>query len=177
MDFLQPMVLPVEVRAAQRRGPVDFYLPDQSARPQPAVLFIHGGPIPAGLRPTPRDWPIYSGGGPLSADWLREPPEWLRCVALTYPLLAPLPGWPQDPRFLPVEAVAHAAGLAIVLTRVGLEQPQVAEGVGAFVAAAGTRLEIIEVPLGHHGFDHLDDDDDSRAAITRAVDLVLATLR
>lgn len=234
MDSLQPMVLPVAARTADRRGTVDFYLPDETTQPQPAVLVVHGGPIPAEVRPTPRDWPIYqaygslvagrglvaatvdhrlhspaayataaddvkaavdllrahpavdgdrlalwffSGGGPLSADWLRDPPPWLRCVALTYPLLAPFPGWPEYPRFLPAEAVAHAADLPIVLTRVGLENPKIAEGVQAFVEAAATkRLEIIDVPLGHHGFDYLDDDDTSRAAIGRAVDLVLATL-
>jgi acetyl esterase/lipase len=233
MDFLEPFVLPVPARPAERHGPVDLYLPDDTTRPRPAVVFLHGGPIPAELRPTPRDWPVYrgygslmaargavaatvdhrlhspaayataaadvhaavdllrahpavdgdrlalwffSGGGPLSADWLRDPPEWLRCVALTYPLLAPFPGWPSDPRFLPAEAVRHAGELAIVLTRVGFENPRIAEGVQAFVeAAAETRLDIIDVPLGHHGFDYLDDDDTSRAAILRAVDLVLAT--
>ena len=235
MDSLQPMVLPVEARTAERRGTVDLYLPDETGRPQPAVLIVHGGPVPAAVRPTPRDWPIYqaygslmsgrgvvaatvdhrlhspaayataaddvraavevlradpavdgdrlalwffSGGGLLSADWLREPPPWLRCVALTYPLLEPFPSWPEDPRFFPADAVAHAGGLPIVLTRVGLENPQVAEGVEAFVkaAAADARLEIIDVPLGHHGFDYLDNDDASRTAITRAADLVLAAL-
>jgi len=228
------MVLPVETRTADRRGIVDFYLPDEAAGPRPAVLFVHGGPVPATVRPTPRDWPIFqaygsllagrglvaatvdhrlhspaayataaedvqaavemlrsdpavdgdrlalwffSGGGPLSADWLRDPPAWLRCVALTYPLLEPFPGWPEDPRFLPAEAVAHAGELPIVLTRVGLENPQIAQGVESFVKApAAAHLEIIDVPLGHHGFDYLDDDDASRAAITRAADLVLATL-
>jgi len=234
MDSLQPMVLPVTARTADRRGNVDIYLPDDISRPRPAVLIVHGGPTPAEARPRPRDWPIYqaygsllagqgvvaatvdhrlhspvayptaagdveaavellradpavdgdrlalwffSGGGPLCAGWLRDPAPWLRCVALTYPLLAPFPGWPEDPRFLPADAVAHAAGLPIVLTRVGLENPTIAEGVQAFVeAAAKARLEIIDVPLGHHGFDYLDDDDTSRAAITRAADLVLATL-
>ena len=228
------MVLPVPARTADRRGNLDFYLPDATAVPRPAILIVHGGPMPAEVRPTPRDWPIYrgyaslvaargvvgatvdhrlhspvayataaadvaqavesvradpavdgdrvalwffSGGGPLCADWLRDPASWLRCVALTYPLLAPYPGWPEDPRFLPADAVAHAAGLPVVLTRVGLEDPKIAAGVEAFVQAAGkTRLEIIDVPQGHHGFDYLDDDDASRAAITRAIDLVLAAL-
>jgi dienelactone hydrolase len=34
---------------------------------------------------------FFSGGGPLLADWLREPPGWLRCVAATYPRLAATP--------------------------------------------------------------------------------------
>jgi acetyl esterase/lipase len=234
MDPQQPLVLPVESRTAERHGPVDFYLPDDVSRPRPAVLFVHGGPVPAEVRPTPRDWRLFkdygsltagrglvgatvdhrlhspmayptaaddvraaaeslrahpavaadrvalwffSGGSLLAADWLRDPPPWLRCVALTYPLLAPFPGWPVDPRFRPAEAVTRADPPPLVLTRVGLENPQVAEGVAAFVAAApAARLEIVDVPRGHHGFDYLDDDDASRAAITRAHDLVHAAL-
>ena len=121
---------------------------------------------------------FFSGGSLLCADWLRDPPAWLRVVALTYPVLAPLPGWPDDPRFRPVEAVASAGDLPIVLTRVGRENPAIAEGVEAFVAAAGkARLTIVDVPDGQHGFDYLDDDDASRAAIGRAAELVLGELR
>jgi dienelactone hydrolase len=234
MKFLGPTFLNVEIRTAERHGQIDLYLPDDTTGPRPAVLFVHGGPLPAGLQPTPRDWPVYqtygslaagrgvvgatvdhelhspagyaasadniraaiealradprvdgdrvalwffSGGGPLSATWLREPPAWLRCVALTYPIITALEGWDVDPRFRPVEAVAGAGDLPIVLTRAGLERPDVAGGVEQFVdAAAKSNLEIIDVPRGQHGFDTLDDDDDSRAAITRALDSVLARL-
>jgi len=233
MDFLQPFVLPVETRTAERHGPIDLYPPDDTARPRPAVLVVHGGPVPAAARPTPREWPVYqaypslvaargvlganvdhrlhspdaypvaaddvraaieavradprvdserialwffSGGGLLSADWLREPPPWLRCVALTYPVLVPLPGWPVPDRFRPVDAVAASGDLPIVLTRVGRENPVIAEGVSAFIGAAKTRPDVVEVPHGRHGFDYLDDDDASRAAILRAIDLVLATM-
>jgi dipeptidyl aminopeptidase/acylaminoacyl peptidase len=135
--------LPLPPRPAERHGPIDLYLPD-GRLPRPAVVFVHGGPIPADLRPTPRDWPVYqgygsvaaargvvgvtvdhrlyepagyplaaadvaeaveraradprvdrdrvalwffSGGGLLLADWLRQPPDWLRCLAASYPLL------------------------------------------------------------------------------------------
>ncbi|MCA2214276.1 alpha/beta hydrolase [Jidongwangia harbinensis] len=234
MDVLRPLIVPVAVRDAERHGSIDLYPPDEVTGPRPTVLFVHGGPVPAELRPTPRDWPQYraygslaaargvvgatvdhrlhspaaypdaaadvraaadavradprvdddrlalwffSGSGMLAADWLRDPPPWLRCLTLSYPLLRPLPGWPADPRFLPADAVARAGDLPIVLTRVGQENPAIAEGVEGFVAAsAGARLEIVEVPHGHHAFDVLDDDDGSRAALTRAVDLVLATL-
>jgi acetyl esterase/lipase len=224
-------VLPVDTRVAERHGAVDLY-PPEAAQPRPAVVFVHGGPVPAGLRPTPRDWPIYqgygsivaargavgvtvdhrlhgtadyplaaadvvaavelartdprvdadrvavwffSGGGLLMADWLRTPPSWLRCVAATYPLLAPLPDWVVDPRFRPVEAVADAGELPVVLTRVGRERPQVAATVETFVAAAGAcgaRLEVIDVPHGQHGFDMLDHTDESRSAVERAIDAV-----
>lgn len=200
------------------------------------MVFVHGGPLPADLRPTPRDWPVYrgygsavaesgavgvtvdhrlygvadypnaaadvaaavelaradqrvdpgrvalwffSGGGLLLADWLRTPPGWLRCVAATYPVLAPLPGWQIEPRFRPVQAVESAGELPIVLTRVGRERPQVAATVEAFASAAGqcgTRLEIIDVPDGQHGFDMLDHTDQSRQAVRRALTAVLATV-
>jgi len=58
-------------------------------------------------------------------------------VALSYPLLTPLPGWPVPDRFRPVDAVAAAGDLPIVLTRVGRENPAVAEGVTAFLEFPG----------------------------------------
>ncbi len=49
---------------------------------------------------------FFSGAGLLLGDWLRDPPHWLRGLAATYPLLAPLPGWPPvDPRFRPLDAL------------------------------------------------------------------------
>ena len=52
---------------------------------------------------------FFSGGSPLAAELLQDPPEWLRCVALTYPVLG-------DSELVtirgvhPVDAVAGAAG-------------------------------------------------------------------
>jgi dienelactone hydrolase len=228
-------VLPIDVRAPERHGDVDLY-PPEGAEPRPAVVLVHGGPLPAGLTPAPRDWPQYrgyasalagagvvavmlnhrlhqpadyplaaddvraavdlaradprvdadrvalwffSGGGLLCADWLRDPPGWLRCVALTYPVLAPLPGWVVDERFRPADAVSGAGTVPIVLTRVGRERPEIAPTVEPFVAAAGdcgARLDIIDVPNGQHAFDMLDHTDESRKAVERAIDSVLATL-
>jgi len=228
--YLSPFVLPVETRVAERHGAVDLYLPE-SGLPRPAVVFVHGGPVPADLRPTPRDWPIFqaygstiadrgavgvtvdhrlhaltdypqaaddvaaavelvradprvdsdrvalwffSGGGLLLADWLRTSPDWLRCVAASYPLLACPPEY--GTRFNPAGAVADASQLPIVLTRVGRERPELAATVEAFVSAAhscGAQLEIIDVPNGQHSFDILDHDDESRRAVERAIDTVL----
>jgi acetyl esterase/lipase len=233
-DFLSPFVLSTPTRPAERHGPVDLYLPD-TPPPRPAVVIVHGGPMPAAVRPTPREWPVYqgyasalaergvvavtvdhglhhpgaypqaaadvaaavelaradprvdadriavwffSGSGLLLADWLREPPPWLRGLAASYPFLAPFPGWDVDPRFRPIEAVT-AGPVPIVLTRVGRENPTVAAEVDAFVAAAtaaGARLEVIDVPDGQHSFDCLDHTDQSRAAVERALAAVLATL-
>ncbi len=231
---LNPFVVSIEPRPAERHGAVDLCLPDTEG-PNPAIVFVHGGPVLAEQRPTPRDWPVFrgygsmvaergavgvtvdhrlhcladypraaddvaaavelaradprvdadrvalwffSGGGPLMSDWLRTPPEWLRCVAATYPVLAMPPE--VGPRFQPAQAVAEAGALPIVLTRVGLERPLIAATVEAFVTAAqacGARLEIIDVPNGQHSFDLLDHTDESREAVERAVDTVLATTR
>ncbi|SDX34655.1 Acetyl esterase/lipase [Amycolatopsis xylanica] len=118
---------------------------------------------------------FFSGGGLLSAEWLRAGHGWLRCVAANYPLLATFPGWEIEPRFRPVEAVGEST-LPIVLVRVGLERPEIAAGVAAFVEAAGANLEIVDVPNGQHSFDLLDHTDESRKAVELAFDKVLAAL-
>lgn len=229
MDALPSLILPAASRTPEQCDRLDLYLPDDVSRPRPAVLVVHGGPVPAEVRPRPFEWPLFqgyaahlaarglvagivdhrlhsptaypvadqdvhaaaallradqrvdadrvalwffSGGSLLSAPWLAQPPAWLRCVALTYPLLAPVPGWEVDPAFRP----SHGTDLPVLLTRVGREQPVVAEGVAAFVAGTTGNLSIIDVPNGRHSFDHLDDTDESRAAITRALDFVVGWL-
>lgn len=251
-SHLRPFLLDVPERRRERVGRVDLHLPDDppaasrpepagdaadAGAPRPAVVFVHGGPIPADSRPTPRDWPtlvgyaqyvaglgaigvtvdhrlhdfadytraaedvaeavglvradprvdgerialwFFSGGGLLCADWLAAPPPWLRCVAATYPVLAPLPGWgPAGSRFRPAEAVRTAGQLPVVLTRVELERPEFAATVAEFVTAAadcGAAVEVVDVPRGHHGFETLDHTEEARAAVRRAVRSVLAHL-
>jgi acetyl esterase/lipase len=63
---LRPFVLQTDACPRERLGTIDLYLPAASV-PRPAVLFVHGGPIPADLRPTPRDWPAYVGYGQAAA--------------------------------------------------------------------------------------------------------------
>jgi acetyl esterase/lipase len=237
LPFLQPFVLSVAEAARRREGIIDVYTPPAGDRlPRPAVVFIHGGPLPPEVQPRPRDWPVFtgygslaassgivgvtvehrlhsladyaiaaddvasavaqaraldevdadrvalwffSGGGLLSADWLAEPPPWLCCIAASYPLLAPLPGWDVDARFRPVEAVCTAGSVPIVLTRVGREQPEIAATVEAFTEAAERHqvaIDVIDVPDGQHSFDMLDHTDSSRAAVTEAMARVTAAL-
>ncbi|MFE7647513.1 alpha/beta fold hydrolase [Streptomyces phaeoluteigriseus] len=234
---LRPFLLDVPERPRERTGNTDLYLPDGPG-PHPAVVFVHGGPVPAGARPTPRDWPtltgyarhvaelgvvgvtldhrlhavtdyetaaadladavervrvdprvdagrvalwFFSGGGPLTADWLAAPPAWLRCVAANYPILSPLPGWGMvDSRFHPVRALAHAGELPVVLVRAGRESGEIAATVEEFLTEAGrcgANVEIIDVPDGRHGFETLDPTDEAREAVHRAVGSVLARLK
>ncbi|MFD9369764.1 alpha/beta fold hydrolase [Streptomyces sp. NPDC060020] len=234
---LRPFLMDVPEVPRERTGRVDLYVPDGAAGPLPAVVFVHGGPVPADTDVTPRDWPMFpgyarlaaeagvvgvtldhrlfdltgypdsaediaaavelvradprvdpdrialwffSGGGPLTAEYLDAPPAWLRCLAATYPILAPLPNWGlTGPRFHPVAALAGAGELPVVLTRAGLEMAEIAATVEEFLAAAkehGTRVEVVDVPDGHHGFETLDPTDESREAVRRALAAVLAHL-
>ncbi|MEU1089097.1 alpha/beta fold hydrolase [Streptomyces sp. NPDC005892] len=233
---LGPFLLDVPERKRERDGRVDLYFPD-AEEPRPAVLFVHGGPVAADARPTPRDWPTFAGyggyvaslgavgvvldhrlhglgdystaaedlaaaiervradprvdgerialwffsaGSLLSADWLAAPPTWLRCIAATYPVLAPLPNWPGfGGRFRPVEALGAVGPLPFVLSRVERERAEIDATVEEFLLAAeGTelRLEVIPVPGARHGFEAVDHTDPARLAVQQAVRTVLGHL-
>ena len=232
--YLRPFVLGVldgpDVRV-DRLGEIDFYRPAGTARTG-AVLFVHGGPGPAGLEVMPRDWPVYrgyataaarrglvaavvdhslihgldrlvtaadeveaavgvlrsdprvdpdrvglwffSGAGLLAGEWLDSRPDWLRFVALSYPLLATPPG--VDDLVNAAEVIGKHKDLPVLLTRAGLEREELAGPVAEFVSAGGSSLDIIDVPKGHHGFDMLDHTEESRAAVTKALDWAIAHL-
>lgn len=232
--YLRPFVLGVldgpGVRV-DRLGEIDFYRPAGTARTG-AILFVHGGPGPAGLEVVPREWPVYrgyatatarrglvaavvdhslirgfdqlvtaadeveaavgvlrsdprvdpdrvglwffSGAGLLAGEWLDSRPDWLKFVALTYPLLATPPG--VDDLVNPAEVIGKPNDLPVLLTRVGLEREELAGPVAEFVSAGGAALDIIDVPKGHHGFDMLDHTEESRAAVTKALDWAIAHL-
>jgi dipeptidyl aminopeptidase/acylaminoacyl peptidase len=124
---------------------------------------------------------FFSAGGLLSADWLAAPPPWLRCVAATYPILAPLPNWALvDSRFSPAVAVRTAGRLPVVLTRVELERAEIAATIEEFLTAAkqyDADVEVVEVPLGHHGFETIDHTEEASRAVEHAVRSVLGHLR
>ncbi|TDW17119.1 nuclear transport factor 2 family protein [Kribbella kalugense] len=232
--YLRPFVLGVldgpDVRV-DRLGEIDLYRPPGTARGG-AILFVHGGPGPAGLEVMPRDWPVYkgyataaarrglvaavvdhslihgldrlvaaadeveaavgvlrsdprvdpdrvglwffSGAGLLAGEWLDSRPDWLRFVALTYPLLATPPG--VDDLVTAAEVIGKHKDLPVLLTRAGLEREELAGPVAEFVSAGGAALDIIDVPKGHHGFDMLDHTEESRAAVTKALDWAIAHL-
>ncbi|MCK9878112.1 alpha/beta hydrolase [Frankia sp. Ag45/Mut15] len=65
---MHPFVLDVAPAHRRRIGAIDVHSTDPSAeRRRPAVVFVHGGPVPAQLEPTPRDWPTFLGYGALAA--------------------------------------------------------------------------------------------------------------
>ncbi|MGC5395981.1 alpha/beta hydrolase [Streptomyces sp. DT20] len=230
---LRPFLLDVPDIPRERTGHTDLYLPAAEG-PRPAVVFVHGGPVPAEARPTPRDWPaltgyaryaagqgvvgvtldhrlhdvadyplaaedigatlelvradprvdgerialwFFSGGGLLMADWLRQPPSWLRCLAASYPVLAPLPVLgPVDDRFRPADAVPKAGALPLVITRVGRERPEIAATVEEFLTASrdcGAAVEVIDVPNAHHAFETIDLTPELRDAVHRGMRAVL----
>lgn len=75
--------------------------------------------------------------------------------------------------------MAHAGNLPVVLTRVGLEMPEIAVTVEEFLAAAkdaGTDVEVVDVPHGRHGFETLAPVEEWRDAVHRAMGSVLARL-
>ncbi|MFF4243216.1 alpha/beta hydrolase [Streptomyces sp. NPDC001822] len=57
---LRPFLLDVPAAPVERVAHVDLHLPSAPG-PRPAVLFVHGGPVPAAVRPTPREWPGMTG--------------------------------------------------------------------------------------------------------------------
>ncbi|MFJ6556910.1 alpha/beta fold hydrolase [Streptomyces luteogriseus] len=233
---LRPFPLDVPELPRDRQGHVDLYVPDGEG-PRPAVLVVHGGPVPAGARPSSREWPtlvgyarmaaaegivgatvdhrlhdiadydraaadiaaavelvradprvdgdrialwFFSGGGLLTTDWLAKPPAWLRCLAASYPVLAPLPAWGMSgSRFHPARAVGQAGSLPVVLLRAGREAPEIAATVDAFVTAAqgcAARLELVDVPNGHHGFETIDPPEETLPALREAMRSVVAHL-
>ncbi|TQJ17985.1 nuclear transport factor 2 family protein [Kribbella jejuensis] len=117
---------------------------------------------------------FFSGAGLLAGEWLDSRPDWLRFVSLTYPLLATPPG--VDDLVTAAEVIGKHKDLPVLLTRVGLEREELAGPVAEFVSAGGAALDIIDVPKGHHGFDMLDHTEESRAAVTKALDWAIAHL-
>lgn len=227
-----PFVCGIDAMEPERRDTLDVYADEDRQGPSPAVVFVHGGPLPSGLPVTPRDWPIYRGyaalaaqaglvavvfdhglhqvqdysvayaqllaaidaaraqavvdasrvavcafsgaAPPLTAPLLRDPPEWLRCIALTYPILDSTPGLRLPDDYRPVDAL-NGNAVPVVLTRVGREDPAIDAAVVAFLSRAQQAqsiVQVIEVQEGQHRFDALPPVVDACAAVQTALDAV-----
>ena len=116
---------------------------------------------------------FFSGGGPLAYPVLAAQHGWLRCVALTYPLLPTedIPGWPSLS-----DAVDGLGSTPVVLTLVEDELPDFVAGQRALLAAPPRELTTIEVPGAQHGFDTGPDTEYGRAAVVEALDAVAGHL-
>ncbi|MGW5237406.1 alpha/beta hydrolase family protein [Monashia sp. NPDC004114] len=62
---LRPFVVPHAMVEPVRSGELDLYLP--ASTPAPAVLLVHGGPVPRDREVRPPQWPAYRGYGALLA--------------------------------------------------------------------------------------------------------------
>ena len=115
----------------------------------------------------------FSGGGPLAYPVLAGGHDWLRCVALTYPLLPTeeIPGWPSL-----ADALSGLGRTPMVLTVVEHEIPDFVAGQQALLSAAPPRMSTIDVPGAEHGFDTGPDTEHARAAVVRALDAVAGHL-
>src|SRR5262249_4162313 len=115
-----------------------------------------------------------------AADWVSKPPPWLRCLAATYPVLAPPAGPGIEARFNTVAAVRTAGSLPILLTRARRERAEFAAMVDAFTTEADryrARLTASDVPDGQHRFDTIDHNEDSRGAVAQAMTWVVSYLQ
>jgi acetyl esterase/lipase len=64
--YLLPFLLDPPRPQVETVDEVDLYLPD--AEPRPAVVLLHGGPLPDDIPVRPRAWPAYVGYGSLLAE-------------------------------------------------------------------------------------------------------------
>jgi acetyl esterase/lipase len=143
--------------AAGRELAMDLYRPaglEPGVR-LPAVLLVHGEADPALLRGV-RGWGQFTGWGRLLAG------EGLATVAFEHRAIAE-----AGSEAVVGEVVAAAGAVRARAGELGLDPD-----IDGFVAAAtdrGLRVELVEHPDGHHGFDLVDDSDASRAVIRRIV--------
>jgi dienelactone hydrolase len=116
---------------------------------------------------------FFSGGGPLAYPLLVAGHDWLRCVALTYPLLPTedIPGWPSLS-----DALHGLDDTPVVLTLVEHELPELVAGQQALLEARPVGLTTIEVPAAQHGFDTGPDTEPSRTAVLQALAAVASHL-
>jgi acetyl esterase/lipase len=125
-----------------------------------------------------------SAGGPTAFPWLlRESPSWLRALVAHYSILdlrvAPMfgepgPGEKQAYAMSPAAALAETTNAVppILISKAGLDDPQLNESIDRFVNVALARnvtLDLMTHPPGHHAFDTLDDDARSREIIARTL--------
>lgn len=226
-SHLQPFVLAHESVEPVRWDGLDLYIPEGGAA-APAVLMVHGGPVPPADPVRPPEWPAYraygallaqaglvgamfehgfvddntlsvarddvrsaittlradpsvapehiglwffSAGGYLLGSFLDPVPEEVVAVAGTYAAVgdADLP----DLGLSDGIAVASQSSVPLLLVRPEHEFDWIRDATDDLLARcsdAGRRVDVVDVPGAHHGFETVDDTEPVRAAIRASVD-------
>lgn len=123
---------------------------------------------------------VFSGGGPLLASFLADPPPFVRGLVSYYGIL----DFEDEAlkRFSPLESLrAREDGNVppVFLARMAIDGPAINRSVGLFVEEAFARnvpLTVMTHPTGRHGFDAMDDDERSREILRATVEFLKARL-
>jgi acetyl esterase/lipase len=138
---------------------LDVYAPPggKPSKPLPAVVFIHGGPIPSNLRTEPKEWGVFISHGQLAAA--------SGFVGVTF-----------NHRLHQLKLKSQAVP-PLFVARAGLDNPAINAALDRFAQEAMTRnvtIDIVNHAAGHHGFDALDNDDRTREIIRRTIEFIRA---
>jgi len=130
----------------------------------------------------------FSGGGPHLSLGLRGDKPYIRCLVSFYAILDvrdqdPGQGLPKDAmkRYSPISYLENppSALPSVLIGRAGLDSPSINRSVELFVNRMMTLnadINLVSHPLGRHGFDILDDDQQTRDTIAAAVTFLKSRL-
>jgi acetyl esterase/lipase len=126
----------------------------------------------------------FSAGGPMIAAPILEQFPGIRCLATLYPYLGDTsaPDAKDAARYSAIGALTARNGDVppILVAIAGKDHALMNDSIAAFVERArelGTKIEVVTHPEGLHGFDILNDDDNSRAIIRQTVAFIRTHLR
>jgi acetyl esterase/lipase len=117
----------------------------------------------------------FSAGGTIAGTMLGEKSS-ATCVVLTYTILS-LGEADQDPQLGPHSALVRARERGekfppTLVVRAGRDQKAINDSIDAFVAAALAKnapVTLINYPAGDHGFEILNDTDETRRVIAQSI--------
>ena len=124
----------------------------------------------------------FSAGGTIAGTMLGEKSP-ATCVVLTYTILS-LGEGDQDPQLAPHSALVRARERGekfppTLIVRAGRDQKMLNDSIDAFVAAALAKngpVTLINYPAGDHGFEILNDTDETRRVIAQSIAWVKSRL-
>jgi acetyl esterase/lipase len=124
----------------------------------------------------------FSAGGTIAGTMLGEKSP-AACVVLTYAILS-LGDGDQDPQLAPHSALVRArergeAFPPTLIVRAGRDQKIINDSIDAFVATALAKnapVTLINYPAGDHGFEILNDTDETRRVIAQSIAWVKSRL-